>query len=181
MHLFPTHPDESGGLGFVGEAQRFFGSLLFSYSVGAVGVLANMIVYDKVPVKNFGAAIATYVVVALLIILGPLVIFTGRLVKTKRRGLHQYGALATSYTGSFQRKWIGKENPEHEALLGTGDIQSLADLGNSYGMVRDMRPLPFWWEDVARLALVTVAPFAPLLLTVFSLDDLVTRVLKIVF
>ena len=178
MHLFPTHPDESGGLGFVGEAQRFFGSLLFSYSVGAVGVLANMIVYDKVPVKNFGAAIATYVVVALLIILGPLVIFTGRLVKTKRRGLHQYGALATSYTGSFQRKWIGKENPDHEALLGTGDIQSLADLGNSYAFVEKMGLLPLDLRTVLHLIVASLLPMTPLLLTVMPLKDIVKLLFK---
>jgi hypothetical protein len=178
MHLYPTHPDESGGLGFVGEAQRFFGSLLFSYSVGAVGVLANMIVYDQTPLKNFASAIATYVVVALLIILGPLVIFTGRLLKTKRKGLHQYGALATTYTGSFQRKWIGNQNPEHEPLLGTGDIQSLADLGNSYGFIEKMGLLPLDLRTVLHLILASLLPMTPLLLTVMPLKDIVKLLVK---
>jgi hypothetical protein len=179
VQLFPTHPDEAGGLGFVGEAQRFFGILLFSYSAGAVGVLANMIVYDKVPLKNFGSAIATYLVVELLIILGPLVIFTGRLVKTKRRGLHQYGALATAYTGSFQRKWIGKENPEHEELLGTGDIQSLADLGNSYGFIEKMGALPLDLRTVLHLTIASLLPMTPLLLTVMPLKDIVHLLFKV--
>ncbi len=178
MHLFPTHPDESGGLGFVGEAQRFFGILLFAYSVGAVGVLANMVVYDKVPLKNFAPAIATYVVMALLIILGPLVIFTGRLLKTKRKGLHQYGALATTYTGSFQRKWIGNQNPEHEPLLGTGDIQSLADLGNSYGFIEKMGFLPLDLRTVVQLIVASLLPMTPLLLTVMPLKDILKLLVK---
>ena len=178
VQLFPTHPDESGGLGFVGEAQRFFGILLFAYSVGAVGVVANMVVYDKVPLKSFGAAIATYVVVALLIILGPLVIFTGRLLKTKRKGLHQYGALATTYTGSFQRKWIGNQNPEHEPLLGTGDIQSLADLGNSYGFIEKMGLLPLDFRTVIHLIVASLLPMTPLLLTVMPFKDIVKLLVK---
>ena len=37
---------------------------------------------------------------------------------------------------------------EDEELLGTADIQSLADLGNSYGIVGEMRALPVKWNDV---------------------------------
>jgi hypothetical protein len=162
----------------VGEAQRFFGILLFAYSIGAVGVLANMIVYDKVPLKNFGSTVATYVVMALLIILGPLVIFTGRLLKTKRKGLHQYGALATTYAGSFQRKWIGNQNPENEPLLGTGDIQSLADLGNSYGFIEKMGLLPLDLRTVLHLMVATLLPMTPLLLTVMPLKDIVKLLVK---
>jgi hypothetical protein len=112
VQLFPTHPDHAGGLGFVGETQRFFGILLFAYSFAITGVMANEIVYDKVPLTHFAPSIGTYVVVALGFILGPLVIFTGRLLKTKRCGLHQYGTLATAYTGAFQKsgyatgRWI---------------------------------------------------------------------------
>ena len=71
------------------------GVLLFAYSVAITGVLAKEIVYDKVPLTHFAPAIAVYVVAALLILLGTLMVFTGRLLKTKRRGLHQYGTLAT--------------------------------------------------------------------------------------
>jgi hypothetical protein len=69
----------------------------------------------------------------------------------------------------------------HDELLGSGDIQSLADLGNSFGFVRDMRLVPFSLEDVFRLALATAIPILPLLLTIMPLDELVTRLAKIVF
>jgi hypothetical protein len=179
IQLFPTHPDESAGLGFVGEAQRFFGILLFAYSAGAAGVLANMIVYDKVPLKNFYPAIVAYLVVELLIIVGPLVIFTGKLLRMKRRGLYQYGALATAYTGSFHRKWIDKDNPEHETLLGTGDIQSLADLGNSYGFIEKMNFLPLDLRTVLQLTVASLLPMTPLLLTVMPLKDILKLLTKV--
>ncbi len=52
LQLFPTHPDEAGGLGFIGKAQRFFGILLFAFSIASSGVLANDVVYDKIPLQN---------------------------------------------------------------------------------------------------------------------------------
>jgi hypothetical protein len=68
-----------------------------------------------------------------------------------------------------------------EQLLGTGDIQSLADLGNSFTIVREMRTVPFVRDDVVRLLVITIVPFVPLLLTIMPLDELVTQAIKIVF
>jgi hypothetical protein len=66
-------------------------------------------------------------------------------------------------------------------LLGTGDIQSLADLGNSFAVVREMRTVPFVTDDIVRLLVITIVPFVPLLLTIMPLDQLVTQAIKIVF
>ena len=66
-------------------------------------------------------------------------------------------------------------------LLGTGDIQSLADLGNSYSVVREMRIVPFGTDDIVRLAAATAVPLLPLTLIIISFEELVTRLLKILF
>jgi hypothetical protein len=179
VQLFPTHPDQAGGLGFVGETQRFFGILLFAYSVVISGMMANEIVYDRVPLTHFGPAIAAYVVIALVLMLGPLTVFTGRLLKTKRCGLHQYGALATSYTGAFQKKWIRGGTPDPESLLGTSDIQSLADLGNSYALVEHMNGLPMNPRTPIHLAIASLLPMTPLLLTVMPLKEILKLLFKV--
>jgi len=41
--LFAPHPDEAGGLGFVGEAQSYFSILLFADSIALTGLLGNII------------------------------------------------------------------------------------------------------------------------------------------
>jgi hypothetical protein len=179
LQLFPTHPDEAGGLGFVGETQRFFGIILFALSAGTVGVLANDIVYDKVPLQNFTAAIAAYVIVAVLIIVVPLIVFSGRLLRTKRVGLHQYGTLATAYTGLFQKKWIQHKNPQNEPLLGSADIQSLADLGNSFAFIEKMKPLPIDFRVLLQLVAASLLPVAPLLLAVMPLKDVLKLLFKV--
>jgi hypothetical protein len=85
LNLIPTHPDQAGGLAFVGEAQRFFGIVLLAYSISVAGVLANSVIYDKIPLPQFAPSIAIYVVLAVLLILVPMGIFTGRLLKRNGR------------------------------------------------------------------------------------------------
>jgi len=179
LRLYPTHPDEAGGLGFVGETQRFFGIILFSLSFGTAGVLANEIVYDKVPLQHFYAAVAAYIIIAILILISPLALFAGLLLRNKRKGLEDYGSLATAYTGAFHRKWIEHVEPEDEPLLGTGDIQSLADLGNSYKFVEEMKPLPIQLPTLLHLIVAGLLPFTPLLLAVMPLKQLLGLVLKV--
>jgi len=107
--------------------------------------------------------------------------FTPKMAGAKRKGLAEYGLLAQRYVESFEKKWILSKAPPAEDMLGTGDIQSLADLGNSYAVVREMRAVPFGLEDISRLAVATAAPLLPLLLTIFSPEELIMRVIKIVF
>jgi len=180
LQLFPTHPDEAGGLGFIGEAQRLFGILLFAFSVASAGVLANDIVYDKIPLQTFVPAFGAYVVAILIIFAGPLVVFSGLLRRVKRYGLHQYGTLATAYTSSFHKKWVEGENPDQEALLGSADIQSLADLGNSFSVVEKMKPIPIDPLDLLHLIVASILPMTPLLLTVMPLKELLKLLLKVV-
>jgi hypothetical protein len=61
----------------------------------------------------------------------------------------------------------------------SGDFESLADLGNSYEVVREMRLVPFGEQDISRLATATAAPLVPLGLTVLSLEEIVMRLLKV--
>lgn len=71
--------------------------------------------------------------------------------------------------------------PPGEELLSAGDIQSLADLGNSYAVVKEMRVVPFGLQDISRLAIATADPMVPLLLTIWSPEELVTRIVKVLF
>jgi hypothetical protein len=180
LQLIPTHPDEAGGLAFVGKAHRFFATILFAVSIATAGVLANNIVYDHIPLPHFGPAIAFYVIVAVSFVLAPLFVFAPILLRTKMEGQYRYSTFATEYTSSFQKKWIEAPHPREETLLGTGDIQSLADLGNSFSFVEKMNPLPMGPRTPIVLATACLIPMLPLLLTMMSLKDIVRMLLKFV-
>ena len=100
---------------------------------------------------------------------------------TKRRGLLEYSALANEYTQAFHRKWIRREVPEAEQLLGGADVQSLADLGNSFAFVRSMRAFPIDRNGVMPLIVATGLPMLPLFLTMYSLDELVLKIVGFLF
>jgi len=114
-------------------------------------------------------------------VLAPLLVFMPNLAHAKRAVLGEYGTLASQYTQEFEQKWIRRQKPEADELLGTGDIQSLADLGNSFSVVREMRLVPFGVEDITRLAAASIVPLLPLGLTMFSLEELIIRIIKIIF
>jgi hypothetical protein len=179
LQLFGTHPDAAGGLGFVGEAQRFFGLLFFSYSCAVTGVVANEILYGGIKLQHYGPVIAAYAIFCLLFAALPLIVFTPKLIVTKRQSLHQYGALATTYTGSFHRRWIQGVNPGKEVLLGSADIQSLADLGNSFSFIENMKALPIAPKDLFKLIVMALLPMASLLLSIMSPKEIIQLLMKV--
>jgi hypothetical protein len=101
------------------------------------------------------------------------------LARTKRKGLSEYGTVASVYVDEFNQKWVSG-GAEGKEILGTADIQSLTDMVNSYQVVSQMRIVPFALTDVARLAVVTLLPILPLLLTIMPLEELLTRFLKVI-
>jgi hypothetical protein len=179
LHLVPTNPDRAGGLGFLGLSNYAFGPILFAEGALLGGVIASRVLYDGQNLLSFKVMIVTVVAFYILMIIGPLVMFTPLLMRTKRQGLGEYGKLAAVYVDDFDKKWIRGDTAE--ALLGAADIQSLADLANSYAVVREMRPVPFDLLQVTRLALTVAAPILPLMLTIMPLRELVGWLAKIVF
>jgi hypothetical protein len=180
LHLVPIHPDHSAGLAFLGKTAYAFGPVLFAQGAMLAGLVASRVLYRGESLVSFRLEMGGFVVFFVLAILGPLLMFTPKMAAAKRKGLADYGQLAQGYIDSFEEKWILKAPPSEE-VLGSGDIQSLADLNNSYEIVSDMRAVPFGLQDIIRLAVATAAPLAPLLLTIFPLDELIVRLVKIVF
>ena len=180
LHLVPTHPDRAAGLSFLGRGTYAFGPLLFAQGALLAGVIATRVLYGGKSLVDFKMDAIGLVGFFVLVLLGPLLAFTPGLARAKRTGLAEYGKLASVYVFAFEDKWIRGGTGEAE-LLGTGDIQSLSDLGQSYSVIREMRVVPFGLQDITRLAAATALPLLPLGLTMFSLEELVLRLLKIVF
>ena len=181
LNLITTHPDRCAGLGFLGNSAYAFGPILFAQGAMLAGVVASRVLYRGEGLVSFELQIGGFIAFFILAILGPLAVFTQSLAIAKRRGLAIYGQLAQDYVEGFQRKWVDHHPSPQEVLLGTADIQSLADLANSYSVVSSMRSVPFGLNDIIRLAAAAAAPFLPLLLTILSPEELIIRFVKVVF
>lgn len=179
LYLVATHPDKAGGLGFLAGSAAAFMPLTLSLGTLVSAMIAQRIFYEDAKLLDFKPEIAAAVVFILLLILGPLCVFAGHLARTKRQGSMRYGCLASSYVIEFERKWLLGGADQNEAFVGSGDIQSLADLGNSLEVVRTMRLFPFSKETVLQIVTTLLLPVLPLTLTLISLEDLAKQIIGI--
>jgi len=120
-----------------------------------------------------------FVVLNVILFLGPLMVFTPKLIKLKHKGMLEYSTLATAYSRSFDRKWLRDDNEQNEPLLGSGDIQSLADLSTSVENIETMKAFPLNLGVVKSLVIAAVLPFLPLVATVIPLKDLLKEIMGI--
>ncbi len=181
MRFVPTHPDRAGGLGFLGAVAYAFTPMLLAQGALLAGMIANQIFYEGATLPEFKLELIGTVALMVFTILGPLLVFGPQLEAAKRAGLREYGTLAQRYVREFDSKWVRGGAPAGEPLVGSADIQSLADLGNSYEVVRGMRFVPFTVQVVVQLAVTTLVPVVPLTLTMISLEQLLEQLLKVVF
>ena len=178
LKLNPLHADRAGGLAFLEESIFAFGLVLFAQSTYVGLTVGNHIWHEGATLAAFKLEISLVLAVLVLSVLVPLTFFAPQLVAARLRGTIEYGALASRYVNEFQRKWLGP-NEGNEGLLGTGDIQSLGDLANSYTVVEKMRALPFAETLVVRLTVLVALPILPLGLTAMPVDQLVTTLMHL--
>ena len=181
LSLVPTHPDRLGGLSFVSGQVYAFTVLAVAHGALLAGNLANRIFFLGAALTQFKAEIAIVLIFLMCIILGPLMFFMPQLAQAKRTGSREYGVLAERYVREFDNKWLRGGVPAGEPLVGSSDIQSLADLGNSFQVVREMRILPIKRDDVLRLVVATLVPIVPLALTMMSLEELLKTLFGVLF
>lgn len=181
LHLSAAHPDRAGGIGFLGKSSYAFGPILFAEGTLLAGLIASRVLFEGLGLLSFKMEAAGFVVFFVLVILGPLLMFTRLLERTKRKASAEYGLLANRYLFRFEEKWISGGALETSELLGTPDLQAVVVVGNVYSAVRKMRLVPFGSEDITRLAAATAAPLLPLTLTIFSFGEVVKLLIKTVF
>jgi len=181
LRLVPTHPDRVGGLGFLSNTVYAFTPLAVAHGALLAGMFANRIFYLGATLLDFKVEIAVMLIFLLCVVLGPLLVFAPQLAQAKRTGNREYGTLAQRYVREFDTKWLRGGAPADEPVVGSADIQSLADLANSFEVVRTMRLAPVTKEAILQLAAATLAPVVPLALTMMSLEELLKRLFGILF
>lgn len=173
--LQPLHPDRMGGLGFMSRLSLSFTPLLLAQGAMVSGVIANQILHSGAELPDFKVEIVAMCVVMAVAVAGPLCFFAPNLSRAKGTGMLKHEALTLRYARDFDRKWFGATPPD-EPLLGNSDVQTLADLESSYEPLRSMRTVPLTNSALMRLVIAFLLPLSPLLLTMFSLRDLVVNV-----
>lgn len=179
LRLAPAHPDHVGGIGFLSTTIHAFAILAAAHGALLAGYVANRIFHLGAALTAFKVEIAVMVVFLECLVLGPMLVFAPQLARAKRTGLREFGTLAQRYVREFDAKWLRGGAPADEPLIGSADIQSLADLGNSHEAVRAMNIMPVTKTAAVELAIATLLPIAPLALTMMPLEELLKKLLGI--
>jgi len=181
MNLVPTHPDRVGGLGFLSSTAFAFVPLALAHGAVLSGMIAQRILHVGTSLMEFKVEIAVVVVFVQCLVFVPLLLLAPQLAQAKRNGIREYGTLAQRYVREFDAKWLFDGAPPTEGLIGSADLQSLADLGNSFEVVRTMRAALMTRDAIIQLAVATLLPLAPLLLTIMPLEELLKKLFGILF
>lgn len=175
LNLLPTHPDSAAGLGYLEVVQSHFVPLVFALSAIQAAMLTEGISAQKM---DFGAIYPPIMLVLIIdaaLFLGPLFIFSTKLWACKVKALSEYMEFSTQYVKDFDTKWLHYKTAAKEQLLGTPDLQSLADLNNSIAVVRNMRWIPMSTSLLVTLLSAALVPVLPLLLLKYPMTELAEK------
>jgi hypothetical protein len=175
LRLVPIHPDRAGGLGFLELVHTEFTPLVLAMSAALSASLAKDIASARLTFDAMYPGIVFMLLVDAVLFLGPLFIFSHKLWACRVKGVGDYSALSGRYVNEFERKWVGEDRAPGEPLLGSADIQSLADLSNSVSIVRDMRLVPVSPRMLTYLAIAALLPLLPLALFKYPITELLTK------
>jgi hypothetical protein len=181
LQLIPTHPDSTAGLGYLEVVYENFMPLVLAISAILSATYAENINRGTMDYNSLYLHIPIYLFFIISIFILPLLIFVRKLWICRFTGLSTYMDFASRYVNAFDRKWISNENKTSGPLLGTPDLQSLADLANSINIVRNMRVIPVGKRLLLVLAVSTIVPFLPLLFFKYRLDQLTIQFIIMLF
>jgi hypothetical protein len=181
LRYAPMHPDRLGGLGFLSRIGYAFAPLLVAQGTLLAGMIANRIFFEGAKLTDFKIEVFVFVATMISIVLAPLLVFVGPLARARRDGMREYRHLAKRHLDEFEAKWLHGGAEAGELLVGNPDVSSLTDMASSFDVIREMRVIPITRTLVAELAVMTLLPLAPLLLTMISLEQLLGQLVKIVF
>ena len=85
LNLIPTHPDRAAGLGFLGKSSYAFGPILFAQGAMLAGLVASRVLYRGESLLSFKLQISGFIAFFVLVILGPLLMFTPQMAAARRR------------------------------------------------------------------------------------------------
>jgi len=177
LELNAAHPDEAGGLAFLGLALPPFAVPTFAIASAVAGALADMVLWGGASVVS-----AKYLIIALAVILtgafvGPLFFFVGGLARVKRQGMLHYGTLSERQLREFEEKWLSGRTKK--STLEVPDFSAVIDLSSTTAATHHMKPRPFDRAQIVPIILAALLPFLPVLALQMPIKEIIMQLAKL--
>jgi len=174
LALVPTHPDRAGGLGFMTLYPKMFVPLVFALSCAVAAASLQEILYADATVRQLGALAIAWLVLVLLVCVGPLLAFMPLLGRLKENGLIEYGELAARHNREAETTLFAAEA---SALPGSSTISSLADIGSGFETIRNIKPLPVELWAIVPLLVAALLPLLAVAAVKVPIVELLKKIL----
>lgn len=177
LRLVATHPDRSGGIGFMELFPPTFAALVFALSCVTASIALQKAVFSGMALQTVSTLFVVWLILISVIFVGPLLVFLPLLARVKDRALLVYGTFATAHNLAFEAKWMHGQ-PIADDVLGTPDISSLADLMSGFEAIRSMRLIPIGRNTFLPLIIAAGLPWLAVVATQVPLVELLSILSK---
>ena len=181
LRLLPSHPDSACGLRFVSTSLRGFRFISFALGAILAGAIADRVVYQGADLLSFKTYLIGLVVFILIVFAGPLTVFIRKLRETKRRGMFEYGALATRLGHEFESKWLSSNREAKDEMLSAPDFSATTDYFSVAANVYEVRELPFTLKDLIGPIIPALVPFLFVALLKIPFQVIINSLIKLWF
>ena len=178
LRLNAAHPDQAGGLAFLGEMQSRFGILIFGFGIMIAATVTHKVLIEGVPMSAFNTwtMVAGYVCIAPMLFLLPMLLFTRKLVAVKHAGMARYSSFAIETLSSFERAPAGHVQPAENGP----PVQAppMQDLAICFENAHNMRTFPADLKSILQLFATALGPMLPILLKFVPLPAQVKEIIE---
>lgn len=174
LNLVPSHPDSTGGIGFLSDAQTKFGWVILAYGISYVApTLLYKLKFEgaSFAVLSVWGYTASFVVGAPLMFTLPLFMFTRQLYHAKSRALEAFQERSMERAKAFEEKWLKACSSGHYELMSGSDLLGLNALNQVYDHIHKMRVVPFDLRSFSELLGSALGPLVPLLPYVIDIPE----------
>lgn len=178
LSIVPTHPDRTGGIGFLEWLSAAFASVILAIGTVVASRWAHDAVYHGLSLPSLRIQMIAFVIACLVLFLLPLAAFAGPLKRAKRRAILEYGALVGRHGRLVRERWIEGRPLEDDAVLNAPELGPVADTAALFDAVKSMRSVPIGKAAVLPIAAAAIAPMVAVLAIQMPVKDLALTLLK---
>ncbi len=164
--LVASHPDHTGGIGFLSEVQAKFALVILAYGISnVVATIGYKIAIEHAPLDlpPVWGPLVGFAVLAPLLFLSPLLLFTKQLKRTKKRALAQFREKAMRSALALETEWLGTPYDEAKDAAARNELTQLNLLTAFHERINAMRVVPFDLRSAGQLIGSAIGPMIPLL------------------
>lgn len=180
MRLVATHPDQVGGIGFVGIYPNYFAPFVFGISSIVASTVFRQITAGTIDAATYGTMLTVWLGIVLAGFMVPLLFFKAPISRLKAETLMESNLFETRQQRAAERKFFERNLVGPQDKVSAED-DKLPDPANFRKGASTIKLTPF---SIKNLLPLSIAALAPLLIagsSVLPMEDLLKIAKRLLF